>query len=118
MPSPYPDLDKANALHWRPGLTNCYEVWYLTLNHLASGTGYWIRYTLQAPVEGLGDAGAEVWFTFFDRQQPENNFGLAQRYPVDALRARAEPFHLRIGENWLENGACRGVVAGASHAAR
>ena len=118
VPAAYRNADQANALRWKPGVENCYEIYYLTLNHLRSETGYWIRYTLHAPQEGLGEAYLEVWFTFFDRQRPESNFGIAQRFPMDRLEALAEPFRLRIGDNSLENGACRGVVEGAGHSAR
>lgn len=116
--APYRDQHQANALRWRPGLDNYYEIWYLTLNHLPSETGYWIRYTLHAPQQGAGDACLEVWFTFFDRRRPESNFGLAQRFPIDCLEAEAEPFRLSIGDNSLENGACRGALDGAGHSAR
>ncbi|MCP5109657.1 MAG: hypothetical protein GY953_02355, partial [bacterium] len=110
-------MEKVNALRWRPGVEDCYEIYYLTLNHLASGTGYWIRYTLHAPLRPA-EAYTEVSFTFFDRQRPESNFGIAKRFRLGDLEAREEPFRLRIGENSLENGVSRGALDGAGHSAR
>jgi hypothetical protein len=111
------DLDQANALRWRPGLRNYYEVHYLTLNDLASQTGCWIRYTLHAPEESDRDPFAEVWFTFFDGRRPERSFGLFRKYPLAELQADPAPFRLRIGESELSNGRCLGRLDGGGHAA-
>jgi hypothetical protein len=113
----YGNSAEANLLRWTPGMLNCYEIYYLTLNHLRSRTGYWIRYTLHAPADGLGDPYAEVWFAFYDLTNPDDGFGLAEKYPIDALASSIVPFSVRIGDSVLTNEACQGAVGGAGHAA-
>jgi hypothetical protein len=113
----YENSAEANLLRWTPGMLNCYEIYYLTLNHLRSRTGYWIRYTLHAPADGLGDPYAEVWFAFYDLTNPDDGFGLAEKYPIDALASSIVPFSVRIGDSVLTNEACQGAVGGAGHAA-
>ncbi|MEW6203260.1 MAG: tocopherol cyclase family protein [bacterium] len=112
------DIESANAPRWQPGKRNHYEVWYLTLNNLATQTGYWIRYTITAPKEGHGEPYCQVWFSFFDRRKPDSNFGLTQRHPIETLKSTPSPFELRIGENILATGITSGRIEGAGHSAR
>jgi len=114
----YVNSAEANILRWTPDNKNCYEVYYLTLNHLESRTGYWIRYTVHAPADGVGDPYAEVWFTFFDLNKPEAGFGVARQFPIDAMQSSARPFFLTIGHSTLGNEACWGRVEGGGHSAR
>ena len=88
------NLDQANALRWTAAARGCYEVYYLTLNDLASETGYWIRYVVQAPEITERSAELELWFTFFDRRNPEWSFGAFERRPLATLASRAVPFRL------------------------
>ena len=55
------DSAEANRMRWAFQRGH-YEVWYATLSHLASRTGFWIRYTLEAPEEGHGEPYAQLWF--------------------------------------------------------
>ncbi len=48
------DVAEANRMRWEFQRGH-YEVWYATLTHLPSRTGFWIRYTLAAPTEGHGE---------------------------------------------------------------
>ena len=114
------NLDQANALRWTVATRGCYEVYYLTLNDVASETGYWIRYAVQAPEVTEHDAALELWFTFFDRRNPENSLGVFERRPVATLDSRAGPFRLgfdsglvegrRFAPAELRNGLARGEL--------
>lgn len=96
-----------------------YEVWYLTLNHRPSRTGFWIRYTLESPLAGHGDPWAQIWFAAFDADDPSRNFALNRRFPIDAMRARGAPFEIAIADgNVLRHEAARGAIEGAGHRAR
>jgi hypothetical protein len=114
----YANSSEANILRWTPEQRDCYEIYYLTLNHLASRTGFWIRYTLHAPVEGRGEPYVELWFSYFDLEDPDRGFGLARQYPIDALAHAADPFRVAIGDGELTNQSCSGVLEGGGHSAR
>ena len=114
------NLDQANALRWTAAARGCYEVYYLTLNDLASETGCWIRYVVQAPEQAEMSAELELWFTFFDRGKPERSFGVFERRPVAALESRPAPFRVgfhdgpvggrRFEPAELRNGLARGAI--------
>lgn len=108
-PSP---TERDNRMVWdgRPGH---YEVWYLTVSDRASGTGFWIRYTVEAPRPGDGEPYVQLWFSRFD--QRDGTFGVNQRFPVATLNAVAEPFSVRIGDAELRHDGMRGGVRGAGH---
>jgi hypothetical protein len=108
--------DADNASRWDGVARPHYEVWYLTFNHRASSTGYWICYTLDAPV--AGEPFAQLWFARFDAADPGRNFAIRRTLPIAALRAEARPFSLRIGDAELRHDAARGAVGGAGHDAR
>ena len=99
-----------------------YEVWYLTCSHLASRTGFWIRYTLEAPLPGHGDPYAELWFASFDHGDPGKNVAIHRRFPIAQHTADAEPFAVRIGPPesaaTLAHGGARGTLAGDGHKVR
>src|SRR5207248_674287 len=99
--------ERDNQLRWQRQAGH-YEVWYLTLNHRPSETGFWIRYTLEAPVAGHGEPYCQLWFAAFDARAPANSFALNRKLPMAELATRAEPFEVRIGEAYLRHGAARG----------
>ncbi|MCY3965472.1 MAG: tocopherol cyclase family protein [Acidobacteria bacterium] len=114
------NLDQANALRWTAAARGSYEVYYLTLNDLASETGYWIRYVLQAPETTERCAELGLWFAFFDRRNPERSFGVFERRPLATLESQATPFRLGFGGGPLDghnfapaelgNGLARGGI--------
>ena len=104
------NLDQANALRWTAATRGYYEVYYLTLNDLASETGYWIRYVVQAPEVTDRCAELELWFTSFDRRKPERSLGVFEGRPVAALESRAAPFRVGFEPAELRNGLARGAI--------
>ena len=108
--------ERDNRMVWdgRPGH---YEVWYTTLSHRASKTGFWIRYTLRAPVTGRGEPYAQLWFARFDAARPEDNFGIHTRRPITELVSNNEPFAIRIGSCETRQDGLRGSIAGDGHEA-
>lgn len=107
-------MGQGNRVVWDRGRGH-YENWYLVLSHRGTRAGFWIRYTLTAPLPGRGEAYAEVWFARFEEACPEGNFGIHQRFPATALRSDLEPFALAIGESRLEDRGARGAIRGAGH---
>src|SRR5215813_9514667 len=106
--------DSDNVMRWQrqPGH---YEVWYLTLNHRPTETGFWIRYTLEAPLHG--DAYAQLWFSCFDVREPARAFAINRKFTIAKLAHTAEPFELEIGDSVLRHGSARGTLSGAGHTA-
>jgi hypothetical protein len=106
--------EKDNVMVWdhRPGH---YEVWYATLSHRATQTGFWIRYTLEAPLPGHGEPYAQLWFARFDGNDSANNFGINHRFPIASLRTSESPFSLKIGEAELTHEGMRGSLSGDGH---
>lgn len=105
----------ANRMRWTHGPGH-YEVWYATLSHPETRTGFWIRYTLEAPSPGHGTPYAQLWFARFDGKDPSRTFGVNRKLPIGALEHRAEPFRVRIGDSELRHDGMRGELAGAGHA--
>ncbi len=106
-----------NVRRWDGASRGRYEVWYLTLNHLESQTGYWIRYTLESPLEGHEDPYAQLWFAHFDAREPDRTFAINKVFPIDAMRAGADPFSVAIGDAELTHSSARGQLAGGGHRA-
>ncbi len=110
-------MSSENRCRW-DGAPGHYEVWYLTCNHRDSGTGYWIRYTLEAPLAGHGEPYVQLWFGTFDASNSTRTFGINRRLPIEAMRAEAMPFSLQLGDATLTDGSCRGQLAGDGHHVR
>jgi hypothetical protein len=91
-------IDEANALRWDGKRRGYYEVYYLKWNDAASRTAGWVRYTLTSPRPEVGEPYTELWGIFFDAADPAASFGVRNRFGIEALAHRAEPFSVGIGE--------------------
>jgi hypothetical protein len=99
-----------------------YEVWFLRMG-LANGDGaWWFRYLLMNPGrEGCPQhprgMPVQVWATWFPPGgKPQS---LIQGFPLQNLELSARgrtPFHLRVGNNAIEENACRGALEVEGHA--
>ena len=88
-----------NAMVWDRAQRGHYEVWYLTASHLASGAGFWVRLTLEAPYESTGEPYCEAWFACFDPNASTPAWGFHQRFPIGLLEAQRSPHRVRIGDH-------------------
>jgi hypothetical protein len=107
---------EANRPRWS-GAGGHYEVWYATLSDPRTRTGFWIRYTLEAPLLGHGEPYAQLWFGCFDGRNPNQTFGINRRFPVRELVTGNEPFRVRIGDAELRMDGMKGQLAGDGHSA-
>ena len=88
------------------------EVWYATVNHRASGSAVWLRYTIAAPRRR--DAYLELWGCWFDPEQGATFCG-RQRLSIDHLgRPRDDGALLRLGDAWLSENHIEGSVSDGS----
>jgi hypothetical protein len=108
------DVARENIMRWNGGPGH-YEVWYATLAHPSTETGFWIRYTMESPLPGHGEPYAQLWFARFDGRDPRRTFGINQKRPIGELVATSEPFSVRIGANELTGGSARGALRGGGH---
>jgi len=102
--------ERRNALQWdrQPGH---YEVYYLTFTEPATGVGFWIRYTMVAPLPATGErATCSLWLCAMDPRDPAANVGVKSSLPASELVARDEPFHLGIGDAWLSDRGMAGAI--------
>lgn len=102
-----------NRMVWDGASRGHYEVWYLTFNHLASKTGFWIRYTLESPLHEA--PYAQLWFAFFDALEPKNNVALNRRFPIDKLRTQGAPFEVNVAGSVLGHDRMVGGLDGDGH---
>jgi hypothetical protein len=103
--------ERDNSPRW-DGRRGRYEAWFLTMSHPDGGSGYWIRYTLRAPIAGPPER--KLWFARFDRADPSMTFG---------INGFAEGRHVQgpvfgVGEALLDAGAARGSLKGGGHEVR
>lgn len=93
-----------NVVAW-DGSPGHYEAHFLTATDAASGLGFWIRYSLHAPLDGPAEGA--LWFMTMDRAGER----LARRVtcPADAYRPATEPFGLALGNAELSDRGMAGA---------
>jgi hypothetical protein len=99
-----------NELQW-DGQPGHYEVYYLTLTDHGTGVGFWIRYTMVAPLAETGEpATCSLWFLAMDPLAPDANAALKSTHPAEQLSSTAAPFELRVADGWLRDDGAAGVM--------
>jgi hypothetical protein len=102
--------DRWNTLQWQ-GEPGHYEVYYLTLTDPATGVGFWIRYTMVAPLAETGEQPTcSLWFMAMDPKEPSLNVGEKASFPTSALAAEADPFRLTVNGSWLSDSGMAGSI--------
>jgi hypothetical protein len=102
--------ERWNAMQWN-GEPGHYEVWYVTFTDPGTGVGFWIRYTMVAPLPETGaEATCSLWLMAMDPVDPVRNVGQKVSFPVSALNAAADPFELRIGDATLTDRGMAGTI--------
>jgi hypothetical protein len=102
--------ERWNALQWngRPGH---YEVYYLTFTEQRNGVGFWIRYTMVAPLPETGDeVTCSLWCLAMDPVDPSRNVGEKVSFPISDMSTDTEPFALRIGDASLTDRGMSGAI--------
>ncbi len=99
-----------NELQWN-GKPGHYEVYYVTFTDPASGVGFWIRYTMVAPLPETGEeATCSLWLCAMDPADSSRNVGVKTSFPTAALSAETAPFRLLVGEAWLNDAGMGGSI--------
>src|SRR5437588_4782128 len=99
-----------NDLQW-DGEPGHYEVYYLPFTDPATRVGFWIRYTMVAPLPEAGEeATCSLWLCAMDPADPTQNVGLKSSLPAASLTGRTNPFHLRLGEARLSDHGMAGAI--------
>jgi hypothetical protein len=90
-------------------------VWFLTLSDPARRAGYWIRYTVRAPVAGPPEP--RVWFAAFGLDDA-GTFGVNGPVPPSELHVARDRFEVAMGESSIASGRAVGEIHGGGHDAR
>ena len=93
-----------------------YEAYYLTLNHRASRSGFWIRYTQDRRGPKATPSEAALWFHWFRPEAPTESVGFKQSFPLEAL-AEGPDAHIRIGQAYLSDRRAIGEAHAPGHRA-
>lgn len=101
--------ERDNRPRW-DGRRGHYEVWFLTMSAPDGRSGYWIRYTLRAPITGPPES--RVWFARFDRDDPRRTFALNGPPPGADPDPPPGAYPLSWGHASLAPGAAGGTLAG------
>ena len=102
--------ERWNAMQWT-GKPGHYEVWYVTFTDPATGVGFWIRYTMVAPLPETGEeATCSLWLMAMDPAEPGRNVGQKVSFPASAMTATGDPFELRIGDATLTDRGMSGSL--------
>ncbi|MGH2674622.1 MAG: hypothetical protein ACRDH1_04305 [Actinomycetota bacterium] len=104
-----------NRSRW-DGRRGRHEAWFVTLSRPDGRGGYWIRYTLRAPIAGPPES--RLWFARFDRDHPSRTFGLNGPPPGAGSDIQPGAVPLLWGHAACEAGAARGDLAGQGHLVR
>src|SRR5919204_1076418 len=108
-------MKRWNELQW-DGEPGHYEVYYLTVTDPATGVGFWIRYTMVAPLPETGEeATCSLWFMAMDPANPGSNVGEKVSFPITDLEADAEPFRLEVGNATLTDRGMQGSLERDGH---
>jgi hypothetical protein len=110
-----------NEVYSALGMRRRYEVWFVRVG-LADGSGaWWFRYLLMNPGRGgcpedPRGMPVQVWTTWFPRD--DRPLSIIQGFPLESLGLSARgknPFHLRVGNNGINENSCRGELAADGH---
>jgi hypothetical protein len=85
------------------------ETWCTSLNHLSSGAGFWIRYSLAVP--RTGPARGEVWFASSTPGRESASAAFGCRFGADEIDADGDLGMVRIGPCLLEPEGITGMLA-------
>jgi hypothetical protein len=102
--------ERWNDLQWggRPGH---YEVYYVTFTDPPTGLGFWIRYTMVAPLAETGEEpSCSLWFMAMDPADPSRNIGEKVSFPTSELSAQTSPFKLVLGPASLTDSGMAGSI--------
>ena len=88
-------------------------MWFLTISDPGDGSGYWIRYTIRAPISGPPEA--RVWFAAFAADEGATPVALNEGLPVGRLHIRNDPFEARMGDSVIRSDRAVGSIEGHGH---
>lgn len=98
-----------------------YEVWFLRLGLADASGAWWFRYLLMNPGRGscphsIGAMPFQVWATWFPlNSKPQTFIQGFSLQDLDLSARGTSPFHLRLGENAIEENSCRGAIQVDGH---
>lgn len=108
-------MSDMNQLQWRGlhlGHRGHYEGWYITAVDPEQGLGFWMRYTILVPAEGVRSISpsASLWGFVFELDDPAAGFQFRDDHPLSAFKSDPKRFALRIADASLDGKSAKGQV--------
>lgn len=109
----------ANQLQWDGRTPGHYEVFTLDLIDPANATGWWLRYALDAPMEGKD--GSSLWGAHFSKDDDPRRFALKTDFGIRSFGTMSDGFHITVSKGELKRDLVKGGLRNpqeAGHALR
>lgn len=100
------DIVQANQLQW-DGRTAChFEAYEVALLDPDRSRAWWLRYTVDAPLDG--EPYSTLWGAHFSEDRPGDRFALRTEFPVNSFAQQSDGFHIRVSKGELMDGGAKG----------
>lgn len=96
----------ANALQWDGRTRGHYEGYTLNLVDPSNGTGWWLRYALDAPIDG--EEKSSLWGAHFSTDEDPRRFALKTDFGIRSFATQSDGFHIRVSKGELTRDAAKG----------
>lgn len=106
----------ANALQWDGRRAGSFEEYSLNVVDPANQAGWWLRYTVDAPLEE--DERSSLWGAHFHEEGAPDRFALKTDFPPRAFATQSDGFHIRVSKAELSSRAAKGGLRSSGAAQR
>jgi hypothetical protein len=102
----YEDAVLANELQWDGRTAGHYEAWDLHVLDPSNEAGWWLRYGIDARMDG--EEGASLWGAHFGEDDAPTRFALKTDFDVNAFAQQSAGFNVRVSKAELGDGGASG----------
>lgn len=96
----------ANGLQWDGRTRGHYEAYTLNLVDPSNETGWWLRYSLDAPMQG--EETSSLWGAHFAADGAPDRFALKTDFPIRSFGTMSDGFHIRVSKAELMREEAKG----------
>lgn len=100
------DRTLANALQWDGRESGRFEAYTLNLVDPGNQAGWWLRYTVDSPLQDEDRAG--LWGAHFREDQPPDRFALKTDFGSRSFGTQSDGFHIRVSKAELSSRGAKG----------
>lgn len=96
----------ANALQWDGRTPGHYEAYTLNLVDPSNDTGWWLRYGIDAPMNG--EDRSSLWGAHFSADEAPRRFALKTDFDIRSFATQSDGFHIRVSKAELARKMAKG----------